>query len=129
VTDPFRAYRPWFRAAVVYNMVWAAAVALYPRGFLQLAHMSDQAAPLAQCIAMMVGVYAYGYYLLARDPARYAPFIWIALAGKALGAAGFVAAAMSGSLPWRFGVVTLTNDLVWLPAFSAFALRHARHPS
>jgi len=24
-----------------------------------------------QVIGMMVGVYAYGYYLLARDPARY----------------------------------------------------------
>jgi hypothetical protein len=39
---------------------------------------------------MLVGIYAFGYYLLARDPERYCGLIWIALAGKMLGPAGFL---------------------------------------
>jgi len=126
VEDPYRAYRPWFHAATVYNLAWGLSVLVYPRWYLWLAGMDDSAAPFAQGIAMMVAVYAYGYYLLARDPERYAPFIWIALAGKAFGAIGFVACVSAGTLPWRFGLNALMNDLVWFPAFLAFGLRHAR---
>jgi hypothetical protein len=126
VTDQFRAYRPWFWAAIVYNLTWGISVVIYPRWFLWSANMTDSATPLAQAAGMMVAVYAYGYYLLARDPARYAPFVWIALAGKTFGAIGYVSCAVTGALPWRFGVVTFMNDVIWLPAFWAFALRYAR---
>jgi len=119
-------YRRWFLAAVVYNLAWGLAVVIDPRWFLWLADVSPSSAPLARSIGMMVGVYAYGYLLLARDPVRYAQFIWIGLAGKAFGVVGFVVCASAGVLPWRFGWVTLTNDLVWLPAFWSFALRYAR---
>jgi hypothetical protein len=128
VADTFRAYRPWFWAAIVYNLTWGVSVILYPRWFLWFANAGDASAPLAQGIGMMVAVYAFGYYLLARDPERYAPFIWIALAGKTFGA-GYVSCVLSGALPWRFGVNTVMNDLVWLPAFLTFALRHARRPA
>jgi hypothetical protein len=119
-------YRRWFQAAVVYNLAWGLAVAAYPRWFLWLADLGPPAAPLAQSIGMMVAVFAYGYFLLAREPERYAQFIWIALAGKALGVLGYLMCATSGALPWRFGLVTLTNDLIWLPAFWRFAVRYAR---
>jgi hypothetical protein len=129
VADTFRAYRPWFWAAVVYNVTWGVSVVVYPRWLLWFVGSSEASAPLAQSVGMMVAVYAYGYYLLARDPERYAPFIWIALAGKIFGAVGFLYCALAGGLPARFGVVTLMNDVIWLPAFWAFALRHARVPS
>ena len=124
--DSYRPYRPWFWAAVIYNLVWGFSVVVYPRWFLSSAGLDDTAAPLAQGIAMMVAVYAYGYYLLAKDPERYAHFIWIALAGKTFGAIGYLSCAAGGALPWRFGINTFTNDLIWFPAFWAFALRHAR---
>src|SRR5215217_7228225 len=75
-------YRPWFRAAVVYNLAWGISVVAYPRWFLWFAGLDQAAAPLAQAIGMMVAVYAYGYHLAARDPERYRDYIWIALAGK-----------------------------------------------
>jgi hypothetical protein len=121
-------YRRWFRAAVIYNLAWGLSVALYPAWFLWFANLGPAAAPLAQAVGMMVGVYAYGYFLLARDPERYASFVWIALAGKMLGPAGYLASAFAGALPWRFGWINVTNDLVWLPVFWSFALKYARAP-
>ena len=77
---------------------------------------------------MMVGVYGYGYYLLARDPQRYAAFIWIGLAGKTLGPIGFLYNVATGGLPWTFAWVCLFNDVIWWPAFWSFALKHADPP-
>jgi hypothetical protein len=129
VSDPFRAYRPWFWAAVIYNITWGISVVVYPRWLLWFAGLGDTAAPLAQSVGMMVAVYSYGYYLLARDSVRYAPFIWVALAGKTFGAVGYLYCAATGALAWRFGVMTVMNDVIWLPAFWAFALLHARRPA
>ena len=42
---------------------------------------------------------------------------------------GFAGCVANGTLPWRFAANALMNDLVWLPAFAAFALRHARRPA
>ena len=77
---------------------------------------------------MMVGVYAFAYYLLSRDPRRYCGFVWVGLAGKTLGPAGFVYSAATGGLPWTFGWVCLFNDVIWWPAFWSFALKYARTP-
>jgi hypothetical protein len=84
------------------------------------------ALPFVQVIGMMVGVYAYGYYLLAREPKRYCGLIWIALAGKTFGPLGFVYSASTGALPWSFGWICLFNDVIWWPVFWRFALTHAR---
>jgi len=119
-------YRRWFRAAVIYNLAWGLTVVVWPRGFLWFAGLPADSAPLARGIGMMVAVFAYGYYLLARQPERYAQFIWIGLAGKTFGAVGFLACALAGVLPWRFGWMTALNDLVWFPVFWAFALGYAR---
>lgn len=125
--DPFRGYRSWFYAAAAYNLLWGAAVVLYPRGLLKFADIADPAAtPLAQVIGMMVGVYAYGYYLLARDPQRYAAFIWIGLAGKTVGPIGLAYNLWAGGLPWTFAWICLFNDVLWWPAFWTFAIKHAR---
>jgi hypothetical protein len=127
VRDDFRSYRAWFYAAAIYNATWGTAVILFPGTLLEIARMdAPGSVPLVQVIGMMVGVYAYGYYLLARDPLRYAGFIWIALAGKTLGPLGLVYSAWTGALPWSFGWICLFNDLVWWPVFWRFALTHAR---
>ncbi len=126
MTDEFRAYRIWFCAAAVYNVAWAAAVVMFPGVVLRFTRADSTAIPLIQVIGMMVGVYAYGYYLLAREPERYAGFIWIALAGKTLGPLGFIYSAATGVLPWSFGWICLFNDVIWWPVFWRFALRHGR---
>jgi hypothetical protein len=129
VSDAFLHYRRWFYAAAIYNAVWGSIVVVFPGTLLSMAGMTDaSAAPFAQVIGMMVGVYAYGYYLLAGDPKRYAGLIWIGLAGKTLGPLGFVYSASTGALPWTFGWICLFNDVVWWPVFWRFALTHAREP-
>ena len=100
---------------------------LFPAALLRIAGMEMSGAlPLVQVMGMMVGVYAYGYYLLAREPQRYAGFIWIALAGKTLGPLGFLHSALTGALPWSFGWICVFNDLIWWPVFWRFALKHGR---
>ena len=122
-----RRYRRWFYAAALYNVVWGAGVVLFPRTLLGMAGVTEPGAvPLAQVIGMMVGVYAYGYYLLAREPVRYSGLIWIALAGKTLGPLGYIYSALTGALPWTFGWICLFNDIIWWPVFWSFALKHAR---
>lgn len=128
MTDEFRHYRRWFYAAAAYNIVWGGAVILFPRTLLRIANMNPtaDALPFVQVTGMMVGVYAYGYYLLARAPLRYFGLIWIALAGKTLGPLGFVLSALTHALPWRFGWICVFNDAIWWPVFWRFALTYAR---
>ena len=127
MTDQFRGYRRWFYAAAIYNAAWGAVVILLPDVLLRIAGINArEAGPLVQVIGMMVGVYAYGYYLLAREPERYSGLIWVALAGKTLGPLGFVYSAATGALPWSFGWICLFNDVIWWPVFWRFALKHAR---
>ena len=127
MTDPLRMYRVWFYVAALYNAAWGAAVVAFPAPLSRLAGLEGAAViPLVQVIGMMVGVFAIGYYLLAREPLRYAGLIWIALAGKTLGPAGFVYYAIAGLLPWRFGWICVFNDIIWWPVFWSFALRYGR---
>ena len=129
MTDGLALYRRWFLAAAIYNVAWGAVVVAFPQLLLRFAAIDDpRVAPLAAVIGMMVGVYAYGYYLLSRDPIRYAPFVWIGLAGKTFGPIGFLWSAATGALPWALGWVCLFNDVIWWPVFWRFALRHARSP-
>jgi small multidrug resistance pump len=129
MADTLRGYRRWFAAAAVYNLLWGTAVVLFPQPLLDAAGIEDpHAVPFAQVIGMMVGVYAYGYYLLARAPRRYCGLIWIAIAGKTFGPLGFLYGATMGTMPWRFAWVIVFNDLIWWPAFWRFALRHAKEP-
>jgi hypothetical protein len=128
--DQMRPYRRWFYAAAIYNAGWAIAVTVFPSPLLRLIGVAVDSSmmPFIQVIGMMVGVYAIGYYLLARDPRRYCGFIWIALAGKTLGPLGFVYSASQGALPWSFGWVCAFNDVIWWPVFWRFALIHASRP-
>lgn len=125
--DSLKGYRAWFYAAAGYNLVWGLAVILAPNAVCQALHMKPvQPTPIFQCLGMVVGTFAYGYYLLAREPKRYAGLIWIGLAGKTFGPIGFLFFALRGELPWSFGWTLLTNDLIWWPAFWSFALKFGR---
>lgn len=120
-------FRPWFIAAAAYNALWGAAVVVWPSLLMRLAGVQTPAVePFVQCIGMIVGVYALGYALVAKDPVRFGPFVYVGLLGKVLGPVGFLLAAGEGRLPWSFGWVNVLNDLVWLPPFAVFALQVAR---
>lgn len=122
--DKLNGYRPWFYAAAVYNALWGALAGLFPNVLFRWLGMPTLNYPaMFQCIGMMVGVYAIGYWLIARDPVRFGPLVYVGLLGKVLGPLGFLWAASHGQLPWSFGWVNVTNDLIWLPAFVGFAIR------
>src|SRR5947209_2120981 len=95
-----RSYRHWFFAAAIYNVLWGGFVGLAPLQFFRILGIAPfQPVAIFQCIGMMVGVYGYGYYLIARDPERYAAFVWVGLAGKMLGPIGFIYSAARGEMP------------------------------
>jgi len=122
-----RSYRKWFYAAAAYNFVWGALVSVMPNLLFTWLRMPIPNYPsLMECIGMIVGVYGLGYLLVARDPERFGPFAWIGLLGKVLGPLGFIWAAATGQLPWRFGWLNVTNDLIWLPVFIPFSVAVAK---
>lgn len=125
--EDLRRYRKWFYAAAAYNFVWGTAVGLFPNLIFQMLGLTLPNYPvLMQCVGMVVGVYAIGYWMIGVNPERFGPFVFVGLAGKVLGPIGFVYAAIRGDLPWAFGWVNVTNDLIWLPAFIPFAVLVAR---
>jgi small multidrug resistance pump len=124
-----RSYRVWFYAAAAYNLLWGAVVCAVPRWCIELLGIEGMVSPpFLQVLGMVIGVFAYGYWLLARDPERYCGLVWIAIAGKVLGPLGFLFYVLRGELPWSFGQTIIFNDLVWLPAFFSFAFKYARCP-
>ena len=129
MTTVHRSFRVWFYAAAAYNLLWGSVVCVFPHWCIELLGIGGFVyAPFLQVLGMVVGVFAYGYWLLARDPERYCGLVWIGLAGKVLGPLGFLYYALTGGLPWSFGATIVLNDLVWWPAFIVFAFRYARRP-
>ena len=106
--------------AGIYNLVWGALVVLVPSQPFGWLGMSPPNYPAVwQCLGMVVGVYGVGYLIAARDPARHWPIVLVGWLGKVLGPIGFLRAAAAGDLPWAFGLVNVTNDLIWLAPFTA----------
>lgn len=113
-------------AAAVYNVAWGAAVVLFPLAPFRWMGVPPPNYPaLWQCVGMVVGVYGVGYACAATDPARHWPIVLVGFLGKLLGPVGFLFAATHGALPWAFGWVNVTNDLLWLVPF-ALILSHAQ---
>ena len=124
----------WMRltllAAGIYNLVWGAAVVLFPAALFRWAEMELPRYPqIWQCVGMIVGVYGIGYLIAAGNPLRHWPIVLVGFLGKNLGPigflgkvfgpVGFVAAASRGELPWSWGITIVSNDLIWWVPFGA----------
>jgi small multidrug resistance pump len=121
-------YRPWFYAAALYNLLWGSSAILFPRLFFSLIGVPvPTLLPLWQCIGMFVLVYAPAYFWAGRHPERHAHLIAIGLLGKVLGPIGFVWALANGQLPLAFGLINVTNDLIWWPSFALYLRAAARY--
>ncbi len=119
----------WMRAvlwlAAAYNVVWGLWIALFPRAAFEWIGMRPPNYPaIWQCLGMVIGVYGIGYACAAPAPLRHWPIVLVGLLGKIFGPLGFLLAAVHGELPWRFGWLLLTNDLIWWTPF-ALILRSA----
>ncbi len=105
-------------AAGVYNIVWGVVFGVFPNALFDWAGMERPNYPeLWQCIAMIVGVYGVGYAAASVNPYRHWPVILVGFMGKVFGPIGFLQAALSGRMPWKFGTVNIFNDLIWLVPF------------
>lgn len=118
-------------AAGIYNLLWGAFVIFRPDALFRWAGIDPlpNYPQLWQCLGMVIGVYGIGYLIAATDPVRHWPIVLVGLLGKVFGPIGFVWTAASGELPWRFGAVILTNDLIWWVPFTLLlrnAWRHVR---
>lgn len=101
-------------AAGVYNIVWGAFVIAYPLAPFRWFGMEAPNYPeIWQCVGMIVGVYGAGYAIAAFDPVRHWAIVFVGFLGKFFGPIGFVNAALHGRLPWSFGWINVTNDLIW----------------
>lgn len=123
----------WMRATLaiagVYNLLWGAAVVLFPTAGFDLVGIDypDDFTlwiPIWQCLGMVIGVFGVGYLAASRDPITHWPITLVGLLGKVFGPVGFVYFASRGEFPWSFGWTILTNDLVWWVPF-ALILRAA----
>lgn len=113
------------RLAALYNLAWGLWVILVPFAAFDLFGAARPNYPqLWQCVGMIVGVYGVGYWLAARDPSRHWPIVLVGLLGKIFGPIGFAKALADGVFPARFGLMIVTNDLIWWIPF-AMILRDA----
>lgn len=114
----------------VYNVLWGGLVVLFPFAVFSVLGMELPNYPrIWQCVGMMVGVYGVGYALAALDPLRHWPIVFVGLLGKIFGPIGFLAAVIEGALPLSFGLVILTNDLIWWGPFALILLKAYRSNS
>jgi hypothetical protein len=125
--ESLRRYSPWFYAAAIYNLIWGAAMILFPGAYFNLVNI-DPPNYLAiwQVVGMFVLVFAPAYWWVARDPWRHRHLVLIGLTGKVLGPIGFVWAVTLDEIPASFGWTLLTNDLIWWIPFTLFLRDAAR---
>jgi small multidrug resistance pump len=117
----------WLIAAGAYNLVWGAAVILFPGALFAWAGMDAPRYPqIWQCVGMIVGVYGVGYLIAASDHRTHWPIILVGLLGKIFGPIGFAFALVRGDFPPVFGLTIITNDLVWWIPFSMMLRDAAR---
>jgi hypothetical protein len=119
-----------FRIAAVYNVCWGAAVVFFPNLFFDLFHLPRINYPFVMSgLGMCIGLYGYGYWVVAGEPRRYPQIVVIGFLGKALGPIGWFWTVMTTGLPLRTMWTNVFNDLVWLPFFAAYFvwLRRTSH--
>ena len=119
--------RPWMSVVLViagiYNLIFGAWSVLFPESaFILLGMNPPEYLFLWQCIGMIVGVYGIGYLAAARNPLRHWPIVLVGLLGKIFGPIGFLQTAIAGDIPWSFGWMIITNDLIWWIPFTGIMI-------
>ena len=124
-----------FALAGAYNLGWGAYSALDPQWLFRFAGMPLSNYPeIFACLGMVVGVYGFLYWQVARFPDRGFAIAAVGLLGKVLGPIGLARLLISGAWPMRSIVLCVTNDFIWwvpfaLYLYDAHAARRAPEPS
>ena len=89
-----------FAVAGAYNLAWGAYSAYDPQWLFRYAGMPLANHPeIFACLAMVVGIYGFLYWQVARDPEHGVPIAAIGLLGKVLGPIGLAQLIASGAWP------------------------------
>lgn len=113
------------KIAALYNILWGSWVVLFPDMAFDLIELERPNYPqIWQCVGMIVGVYGIGYWIASWAPIKHWPITLVGLLGKLFGPLGFLFAALTGDLPWSFGLIIIFNDLIWWPSF-VYILRNS----
>ena len=120
-------------AAGIYNLTWGGMVILWPQGLFELLELEPINYPFFMSgIGMMVGVYGVAYCIAATDLQRYWPLLVVGILGKTLGSIGWTYHVVLGDIPAHSLLLSVFNDLIWLPPFVAalvWVARQGRRPS
>ena len=119
-----------FRAAAIYNVFWGTAVTLFPNLFFKIFGLPAINYPFVMSgLGMCIGLYGYGYWVVAQDLRRYPQLVMIGFLGKALGPIGWLWTVIHSDLPLRTMWTNVFNDLIWLPFFVAYFVWYRRQRS
>jgi hypothetical protein len=124
-----RFHRIVFALAGAYNLAWGAYSALDPQWLFRFADMPRSNYPeIFACLGMVVGIYGFLYWEVARVPERGFLIAAVGLLGKVLGPIGLVQLIASGAWPLKSAVLCITNDFIWWIPFALY-LRDVRGAS
>jgi len=125
-----RVLKACFRVAGIYNVCWGLTVALFPNLLFQIFHLPEINYPFVMSgLGMCIGLYGYGYWVVAGDLRRYPQLVVIGFLGKAIGPIGWAWTVMTTDLPLRTMWTNVFNDFIWLPFFIAYFVWYRRHGS
>ncbi len=117
-----------FRIAGIYNVCWGLTVSLFPNLLFRLFGIPDINYPFVMSgLGMCIGLYGYGYWVVARDLRRYPQLVIIGFLGKAIGPIGWFWTVQTTDLPLRTMWTNVFNDFIWLPFFIAYFVWYRRH--
>ena len=110
-----------FALAGAYNLAWGAYSAADPQWLFRFAGMPpmDHSEILA-CLGMVVGVYGFLYWQVARNPERGFAIAAVGLLGKILGPIGLAQLIWNGAWPMKSIVLCVTNDFIWWVPFALY---------
>ncbi len=112
-----------FALAGAYNLAWGAYSAYDPQWLFRFAGMPLSNTPeIFACLAMVVGIYGFLYWQVARDPEHGAPIAAVGLLGKVLGPIGLAQLITTGAWPLKSIVLCVTNDFVWWIPFALYLI-------
>lgn len=116
-----RLHQVTFALAGAYNLAWGAYSALDPQWLFRYAGMPPLNYPeIFACLGMVVGVYGFLYWQVAREPERGLAIAAVGLLGKVLGPIGLAQLIWSGSWPVKSIVLCVTNDFIWWIPFALY---------
>lgn len=110
-----------FLLAGTYNLAWGAYSVADPQWLFRFAGMPPMNYPeIFACLAMVVGIYGFLYWHVAREPERGYTIAAVGLLGKILGPIGLAQLIVSGAWPLKSVILCLTNDFIWWVPFALY---------